>query len=80
MVSIVQRYCGSNPIWKTEEKSVEIWHNELGKTFRNWETIKCGIPQGPILCSLLFLLYMNDLPLGINKTVIICRWCQCINL
>jgi len=23
---------------------------------------------------------MNDLPLGINKTVIICRWCQCINL
>jgi len=23
---------------------------------------------------------MNDLPLGINKTAIICRWYQCINL
>ena len=43
----------------------------VGKDFSSPDELSCGVPQGPILGPLLFLLYVNDMPQAVNSDILL---------
>ena len=55
--------------WFKSNFSSRLFRVNLENCYLNLSIISCGVPQGPILVSLVFQIYVNDMPQAIKSNL-----------
>ena len=64
-------FAGKTIAWYTSYLTNRSFIVNVGKEFSSPSKLSCGVPQGSILGSLLFLLYINDIPQEVNSELLL---------
>ena len=64
-------FAGKTIEWYTSYLTNRSFIVNVGKEFSCPSKLSCGVPQGSILGTLLFLLYINDMPQAVNSELLL---------
>ena len=74
----VIKFSESTIKWFKSYLSERIFLVNIGNKLSDFGKISCGVPQGSILGSLLFLIYVNDMPQAVTSTLLLFADDSCI--
>ena len=78
LISKFEKYGITGKVKELFQSYINGWYQRVridnktnhNTTVSNWARIKHGVTQGSVLCPILFLLYINDIPAVINGKAI----------